>query len=26
LTHSNLLSQVLYNSFSRAPGNPLDPK
>jgi long-chain acyl-CoA synthetase len=26
LTHRNLLSQVLYNSFSRAPGNPLDPK
>jgi long-chain acyl-CoA synthetase len=26
LTHRNLLSQVLYNSFSRAPGNPMDPK
>ena len=25
LTHGNLLSQVLFNSFSRAPGRPLDP-
>lgn len=26
LTHSNLLSQVQYNSFNRVKGQPLDPK